>query len=366
MEESTAPTSKKAAKKAEAKAKKEALKAQRAAELAAATANVTLQDDAAAESYGERPAVFSHGAEEVDICSLNESHVDKTVIVRAWLQNSRVQSAKMGFLELRKGANWSIQGIVMASEEEPIVSRPMVKWVMGINPESFVAVEAKVKRPLEPIKSCRVEGLELHITKCYLVASAPSMLGMTLAVANKPIVNFSDDVTQAGNVVEAEKSTIPAASMLTHLDNIAMHKRSPVQQAIADIRIEVKKLFRSYLEERGFKEFEPPCLIGAASEGGGNVFRLPYFGEEAFLAQSPQFYKQFEIAGGRERVFSIGPVFRAENSNTARHMTEFTGMDLEMEIRESYTEVRDVLEGVLLHIFRGIQGQFQFVFMSHR
>ncbi|KAM7201984.1 aspartyl-tRNA synthetase [Rhypophila sp. PSN 637] len=261
----------------------------------------------------------------------------------------------MGFLELRKGANWSIQGIVMASEEEPIVSRPMVKWVMGINPESFVAVEAKVKRPLEPIKSCRVEGLELHITRCYLVASAPSMLGMTLAVANKPIVNFSDDVPPAGNVVEAEKSTIPAASMLTHLDNIATHKRSPVQQAIADIHIEVKKLFRSYLEERGFKEFEPPCLIGAASEGGGNVFRLPYFGEGAFLAQSPQFYKQFEIAGGRERVFSIGPVFRAENSNTARHMTEFTGLDLEMEIRESYTEVRDVLEGVLLHIFRGIQ-----------
>jgi len=81
-------------------------------------------------------------------------------------------------------------------------------------------------------------------------------------------------------------------------------------------------LFRSYLKSHGFKEFEPPCLIGAASEGGANVFRLPYFGQEAFLAQSPQFYKQFEIAGGRKRVFSVGPVFRAENSNTPRHMTE--------------------------------------------
>lgn len=89
-----------------------------------------------------------------------------------------------------------------------------------------------------------------------------------------------------------------------------------------DIRIQVKRLFRSYLENQGFKEFEPPCLIGAASEGGANVFRLGYFGQEAFLAQSPQFYKQFEIAGGRERVFSSGPVFRAENSNTPRHMTE--------------------------------------------
>lgn len=86
------------------------------------------------------------------------------------------------------------------------------------------------------------------------------------------------------------------------------------------------------------------------------MFRLGYFGEEAFLAQSPQFYKQFEIAGGRERVFSISPVFRAENSNTPRHMTEFTGLDLEMEIKDSYQEVLLILEGVLLSIFRGLQG----------
>lgn len=97
---------------------------------------------------------------------------------------------------------------------------------------------------------------------------------------------------------------------------------SPLANIPKDIRGEVKKLFRSYLEDQRFKEFEPPCLIGAASEGGANVFKLGYFGQEAFLAQSPQFYKQFEIAGGRERVFSTGPVFRAENSNTARHMTE--------------------------------------------
>lgn len=84
----------------------------------------------------------------------------------------------------------------------------------------------------------------------------------------------------------------------------------------------VRKLFAQYLEERNFVQFEAPCLIGAASEGGANVFQLPYFDTTACLAQSPQFYKQFEIAGGRKRVFCIGPVFRAENSNTPRHMTE--------------------------------------------
>ncbi|KAH8166203.1 hypothetical protein CIB48_g2051 [Xylaria polymorpha] len=363
MEESSAPTSKKGAKKAEAKAKKEALKAQRAAELAA-TAAAKLEDDPAKDNYGNRQATtpaFSQDAEEVEIRSLDETYIGKTVVVRSFLQVSRIQSAKMGFVELRKGGNWDIQGVIMASEEEPIVSRQMVKWVANINPESFVAVEAKVKQPLEPVKSCRVSGLELHITKCFVLAPAPAVLGMTIRTASQPIVNFSDESAQvgdadAGKVAEvAAENTTPSASMLTHLDNIAIHKRAPVQQAIADIRIEVKKLFRSYLESRRFKEFEPPCLIGAASEGGGNVFRLPYFGEEAFLAQSPQFYKQFEIAGGRERVFSIGPVFRAENSNTPRHMTEFTGLDVEMEIKDSYIEVVSTLEGVLLSIFRGIQ-----------
>jgi aspartyl-tRNA synthetase len=101
-----------------------------------------------------------------------------------------------------------------------------------------------------------------------------------------------------------------------------MHKRAAVSQAIADIRIAVEDLFSEYLRERRFKKFHPPCLIGAASEGGSNVFKLPYFDSEAYLAQSPQFYKQFEIAGGRKRVYCVGPVFRAENSNTPRHMTE--------------------------------------------
>lgn len=114
----------------------------------------------------------------------------------------------------------------------------------------------------------------------------------------------------------------PNASLSTHLNNPAMHKRAPVSQAIADIRIAVEDYFCEYLRERRFKRFHPPSLIGAASEGGANVFKLQYWDKEAYLAQSPQFYKQIEIAGGRKRVFCVGPVFRAENSNTPRHMTE--------------------------------------------
>lgn len=252
MEEAAAP-SKKAAKKAEAKAKKEALKAQRAAErVATQVAEVDLEDDPAKDNYGRstEPS-FSPDAEEVELRSLNESHEGKTVIVRAWLQNSRTQSAKMGFVELRKGGNWTIQGLVVATitgtgaetqlpaEGTPVISRRMVKWVTGINPESFVAVEAQVKKPLEPVKSCKISELELHITKAFVIAPAPAMLGLTMAASNQPVVNFSDETDAAEKEKEKEKekdaegAAAPAASMLTHLDNMSMHKRAPVQQAIA-------------------------------------------------------------------------------------------------------------------------------------
>ncbi|EAQ89633.1 hypothetical protein CHGG_06252 [Chaetomium globosum CBS 148.51] len=359
--------SKKAAKKAEAKAKKEAEKARRAAEraaTAAASGSAAQTEDLAKDNYGQETHETKLSADlvEVNLKKLGDEHVGKSIKLRAWIQNARMQGAKMAFVELREEGNWSIQGVVAANPEGTPVSRQMVKWVGAINPESFVVVEAKVQKPLEPVKSCRVSNYELHITKCFVHAAAPTVLGMTLAAANRPVANFSDEEVPVEQEVEkltiasaGEATGTPAASMLTHLDNIVMHKRSAVQQAIADIRGEMKELYRSYLRSHGFKEFEPPCLIAAASEGGANVFRMPYFEKEAFLAQSPQFYKQIEIAGGRKRVFSVGPVFRAENSNTPRHMTEFTGLDMEMEIKDDYREVVHVLEGVLFHIFRNIQ-----------
>lgn len=87
------------------------------------------------------------------------------------------------------------------------------------------------------------------------------------------------------------------------------------------------------------QEIHSPKLLGGASEGGADVFTVKYFGSEACLAMSPQLYKQMAICSDFEKVFEIGPVFRAENSFTHRHMCEFTGLDLEMEIKEHYFEV---------------------------
>lgn len=183
-----------------------------------------------------------------------------------------------------------------------------------------------------------------------------------MATANTAVgsVDENEEIQEStGTPSPAETGKVPVARLVTLLDNSVLRMRAPIDKAIGDIRAGVKQMFRSYLLDRGFFEFESPCLIGAASEGGSNVFELPYFGKKAYLAQSPQFYKQIEIAGGRERVFCIGPVMRAENSNTPRHMTELTGLDLEMEIEDSYLEVRNMLEGVLLHIFSGLETKYK-------
>ncbi|KAI1632341.1 hypothetical protein F4809DRAFT_628159 [Biscogniauxia mediterranea] len=361
--------SKKGAKKAEAKAKKEAEKARKAAEREAAAAAQKAasggNEDLAKENYGDITSTTRIDVEKVQLKKLGEEHLGKTVKLRAWIQNARMQGAKMAFVELREERNWTIQGVMSASAEGKPVSKQMVKWVGALNLESFVLVEATVQKPLEPVKSCRVSDYELHLTKCYLIAPGPEVLGLGLNASNRAIASFEDeDPSQpptegVENLSVTDGSAAPSASLSTHLNNPVMHKRAPVQQAIADVRMAVRKLFSEFLDSKDFVQFEAPCLIGAASEGGANVFSLPYFDTKAFLAQSPQFYKQFEIAGGRKRVYCIGPVFRAENSNTPRHMTEFTGLDMEMEIEDHYHEVRDMIEALMLYIFRGLKERCQ-------
>jgi nondiscriminating aspartyl-tRNA synthetase len=121
----------------------------------------------------------------------------------------------------------------------------------------------------------------------------------------------------------------------------------------------VGSIFREYLLKNNFIEIHSPKMISAASEGGANVFKINYFKGEAFLAQSPQLYKQMAICSDFERVFEIGPVFRAENSDTHRHMTEFIGLDLEMEVKDHYHEVLLFLASLMKFIFAEIEHRFK-------
>ena len=115
---------------------------------------------------------------------------------------------------------------------------------------------------------------------------------------------------------------------------------------------------RDYVVKNNFIEIHTPKLIGAASESGSEVFELNYFDRKAYLAQSPQFYKQMALASGFERVFEIAPAFRAENSNSYRHATEFTSFDIEFSYINSYEDVMDFEEDLLIAGLSKVKEQY--------
>lgn len=116
--------------------------------------------------------------------------------------------------------------------------------------------------------------------------------------------------------------------MKTRLDNRVIDLRTPARQAIFKVSSGVRQLFRDFCLNRNFIEIHTPKLIGGTFEGGCNVFKLSCFNLAACLAQSPQLYKQICVMADFQRVFEIGPVFRAENAFSHRHMCEFMGLDV--------------------------------------
>lgn len=139
-----------------------------------------------------------------------------------------------------------------------------------------------------------------------------------------------------------------ASQIDTRMDNRFIDLRNDANFYIFKIQTEFIRAMRQYLYENDFTEIHTPKLIAAASESGSEVFEVDYFKNKAYLAQSPQFYKQMAIAAGYERVFEVAPCFRAENSNTNRHATEFTSFDLEFANINSYEDVMAVEEELLV------------------
>ncbi|MBQ9182041.1 MAG: aspartate--tRNA(Asn) ligase [Bacilli bacterium] len=133
----------------------------------------------------------------------------------------------------------------------------------------------------------------------------------------------------------------------TRLDYRFLDLRNDFNKNIFIIQSDIVKYFREYLYSLDFLEIHTPKLIGTASESGSEVFEVKYFDRLAYLAQSPQFYKQMAMSSGFEKIFEVGPVFRAENSNTNRHTTEFTGFDVEFSYINSYEDVMDLEENMI-------------------
>ncbi len=144
------------------------------------------------------------------------------------------------------------------------------------------------------------------------------------------------------------------AAIDSRLDYRWVDLRSDKNLLIFKAQTEMVASMRQFLLNKGFLEIHTPKLIGAASESGSDVFELKYFDRKAYLSQSPQFYKQMAMAAGFDRIFEVGPVFRAEKSFTNKHATEFTGFDLEMSYIDSFRDVMqmeaELLQDALMHV----------------
>ncbi|KAF2021919.1 aspartyl-tRNA synthetase [Aaosphaeria arxii CBS 175.79] len=345
---------KKAQKEKEKAEKKAAAKARELAERQKKEA--ADAEDVSKDSYGELPLTGSKdfkvtGTKREDLSQIADFE-DKEITFRAWVENARVQSAKLAFLNLRQGLN-TVQAVVAASEK---LSKQMVKFSGNVSTESTVAVTGLVKRVKEPIKSATIKDFEIHIQKLFVESKAEVPLPLQVEDAERPIPSEGlgeDDSKQE------ESDGRPLVGLNTRLNNRTIDLRAKINHAIFIIKGGVCALFQEFLSQKGFILMQTPKILGSASEGGASVFEVKYFDRPACLAQSPQFYKQMLIASRFQKVMEIGPVFRAENSNTARHLTEFTGLDLEMEFQEHYYEVVGVLEELMLFIFTELNKRYK-------
>lgn len=174
--------------------------------------------------------------------------------------------------------------------------------------------------------------------------------GSVVSVTGK--IEENQQVKQGGRELRPESITIeslaaplpftPNANIDTRLDYRWIDLRAEKARLLFAVQTCMTRAMRDFLLQRDFLELHTPKLIAAASESGADVFEVNYFDRRAYLAQSPQFYKQMAMAAGFERIFETGPVFRAEKSYTSRHTTEFTGFDVELSYLSSFEDVMDM------------------------
>jgi len=243
--------------------------------------------------------------------SIHEADEGRVVVLAGWLE-SVVDKGGIAFVRLRD-ASGSIQ-VTMPKRRVPAEA---VAALLGASRESVVVVEGSVQKSRE-----KAGGFEVVPTAAEVIAE--SLTPLPLGVVDKV-----------------------GADLPTRLDNRFMDLRKPEVRAVFRIRQVATDGIRQFLGRNHFIEVQTPKLVGAGAEGGATLFGVQYFDQPGFLAQSPQLYKQMLMGAGLERVFEIAPAFRAEASDTVRHLAEFTSFDIEMSFIESSEDVMAVLEGVV-------------------
>jgi len=241
----------------------------------------------------------------------------ETATVAGWVHEIR-DLGGIAFLILRDRT-----GKLQVKFEKDEMDEDLVETGLGVHRESVVAVTGAVEEePRAPT------GLEMVPDSIEVLAEADPELPL-----------------DPSGKVDAE--------LPTRLDNRTLDLRKPEVKAIFEIRGEILRSVREYFRSVGSTEINTPKIVATGTEGGTELFPITYFGKEAFMNQSPQLFKQLMVGSGLERVFEIGPIFRAEEHNTPRHLNEATMIDFESAFVDHH-EAMDVCEGTLKAAYEGV------------
>jgi len=241
----------------------------------------------------------------------------ETATVAGWVHEIR-DLGGIAFLILRDKT-----GKLQVKFEKDEMDDDLVETGLGVHRESVVAVTGAVEE--EP--------------------RAPTGLEM--------VPDSVDVLAEADPELPLDPSGKVDAELPTRLDNRTLDLRKPEVKAIFEIRSEILRSVREYFRSVGSTEINTPKVVATGTEGGTELFPITYFGKEAFMNQSPQLFKQLMVGSGLERVFEIGPIFRAEEHNTPRHLNEATMIDFESAFVDHH-EAMDVCEGTLRAAYEGV------------
>jgi aspartyl-tRNA synthetase len=256
--------------------------------------------------------------ERVQIGDLRK-HIGKTVTVQGWLQTLRDQK-KMQFLVVR-----DLTGMLQVVSEKA-ANPGLAEKISSLTQESNLTLTGLVID--NPI--VKLNGLEMQLTDLQIESLAASPLPFDPSAETLPSLDF-------------------------RMDWRFLDLRRPQNALLFQVQTTLEQAWREYWLQNRFIEIHSPKLMGSPSESGAELFEVGYFERKAYLAQSPQFYKQMGMAAGFDRVFEIGPVFRADPSYTSRHMTEFTGIDMEMSWIESHEDVMAFQERWLQYAWQSVK-----------
>jgi len=240
---------------------------------------------------------------------LNSSMEGQDVVFGGWIVDLR-KLGKMAFLTIR-----DVTGMCQV-----IVKGDSMNLLEGLNRQSVVRITGKVQA-----SKAKDFDFEIAASEIQVLAKAEYPLPID------PIGRLESDIDN-------------------RLNSRALDMRNQKTASIFKLRHHVLSSIRETLSKEKFIEITTPKIIGSASEGGANLFGLDYFGNQAYLAQSPQLYKE-QMTIGLERVFEISGFYRAEKSHTGRHLSEFTSVDIEAAFMD-YTDVMNVLEKLIVDVFR--------------